>query len=310
MWAGQFWTVLGRKSEPGKNNTGPRALLGITRPEYWSICGKRLWLSPWIHANDVFGLSLVSGNTLWQIFRRSGLPDRMAFRSLESIFCGLFFYKLEARNTAPIKCYVCVFICFATKDQSTVSLIHGLKHFICARRKYKQNCWDNATYFKSSLAVTTHHKSVHDFCLSETIDWHFIPPRSTYFGGLWDAAVKTTIYYFLSCCEFFSPSIRWTEDSCMPYSAVINSKPLVSLSDLIWMFLPHHIFIDEPDVTSLIYKLLAIFLAFSIELEVIIGVSYAIKTLNSGDCDIQYSSSDDFRTMTHHFHSLPAATRG
>jgi len=30
-------------------------------------------------------------------------------------FCGPFFYKSEVRSKPPVKCYVCVFMCFATK---------------------------------------------------------------------------------------------------------------------------------------------------------------------------------------------------
>ncbi|XP_022231452.2 uncharacterized protein LOC111080266 [Drosophila obscura] len=83
-------------------------------------------------------------------------------------FCP-FFYKPEARKKAPIKFYVCVFICFAIKavhlelikDLSTVSFLHGLKRFTCTRRRPQQICDD-------------HQKAVLEICLVEAIDWHFI----------------------------------------------------------------------------------------------------------------------------------------
>ncbi|XP_044778769.1 uncharacterized protein LOC123327175 [Drosophila simulans] len=129
-------------------------------------------------------------------------------------FCGPFFYKSNTCNKPAVKCYVCVFICFATKarhlelikDLSTVAFLCGLKRFICTRRKPKQIWSDNATNFVGAknellelrrlLLSSEHQGSVQNFCLSETIDWRFIAPRSPYFGGLWEAAVKTAKPHF------------------------------------------------------------------------------------------------------------------
>jgi len=65
------------------------------------------------------------------------LDGSHAFEVTGIDFYGPFFYKAEVRSKPPVKCYVCVFICFATraihleliKDLSTLFL-HGLKRFI------------------------------------------------------------------------------------------------------------------------------------------------------------------------------------
>ncbi|XP_041448146.1 uncharacterized protein LOC121403920 [Drosophila obscura] len=142
------------------------------------------------------------------------LDGSHAFEITGVDFCGPFFYKPDPRNKAPIKCYVCVFICFATKavhlelikDLSTVSFLHGLKRFICTRRRPRQIWSDNATNFvgarnelldlKRLFLSDDHQKTVLEFCLVEAIDWHFIPPRSPHFGGLWEGVVKTAKYHF------------------------------------------------------------------------------------------------------------------
>lgn len=89
------------------------------------------------------------------------------------------------------------------------------------------------------LLSNDHQKSVHDFCLSETIDGHFIPPRSPNFGGLWKA-VKPAKHHFYRAV---GPSVVAFDElrtlDCH-ISAVINSGRLVLLLGN-WMLLPQHI---------------------------------------------------------------------
>jgi len=63
------------------------------------------------------------------------LDGSHAFEVTGIDFYGPFLYKSEVRSRPPVKCDVCVLICFATKaihlelikDLSTVSFLHGLK---------------------------------------------------------------------------------------------------------------------------------------------------------------------------------------
>ncbi|XP_036345835.1 uncharacterized protein LOC118755092 [Rhagoletis pomonella] len=129
-------------------------------------------------------------------------------------YCGPFYYKPEMRNKSPQKCYVSVFICFATKavwmelvkDLSTSAFIDALKRFV-ATRGVPSCIWsDNATNFVGArnelsdlrrLFLSEEHRSeVHNHCLNNGFDWRFIPPRSPHFGGLWEAAVKTAKQHF------------------------------------------------------------------------------------------------------------------
>ncbi|XP_032289334.1 uncharacterized protein [Drosophila virilis] len=129
-------------------------------------------------------------------------------------YCGPFYYKNEVRNRPPVKCYISLFICFATKavhlelvkDLSTTSFLNALKRFILTRSRPSRIWSDNATNFvgaKNELADLNrlflrdeHVKAVNEFCLTESIEWLFIPPRSPHFGGLWEAAVKTAKHHF------------------------------------------------------------------------------------------------------------------
>jgi len=127
------------------------------------------------------------------------LDGSHAFKVTGFDFCVPFFYKSEAQSKPPVKCYVCVFICFATnaihleliKDLSTVSFLHGLKRCICTRRRPRQISSDNATSF-----VGARNELLELRRLFLSSDWCFSPPRSPHFGGLWEAAVKIAKHHF------------------------------------------------------------------------------------------------------------------
>ncbi|XP_070067071.1 uncharacterized protein [Drosophila virilis] len=164
-------------------------------------------------------------------------------------YCGPFFYKSEVRNRLPVKCYISLFICFATKavhlelvkDLSTISFLNTLKRFILTRTRLSRIWSDNSTNFvgvKNELAYLSrlflsdqHVKAVHEFCLSDSFEWSFIPPRSPHFGGLWEAVVKTPKHQFY---RSIGPSIL-DFDSLRTLvchiTAIINSRPLLPFSE-------------------------------------------------------------------------------
>ena len=37
---------------------------------------------------------------------------------------------------------------------------------------------------------------ISEFCLTQSIEWRFIPERAPHFGGLWEAAVKSMKFHF------------------------------------------------------------------------------------------------------------------
>ncbi|XP_064540241.1 uncharacterized protein LOC135429732 [Drosophila montana] len=193
-------------------------------------------------------------------------------------FCGPFYYKPVIRNKAPIKCYISVFICFATKaihlelvkDLSTCAFLNALKRFICTRGKPRQNWSDNATNFvgaKNELVVLKnlflsccHQEAVLQFCLPDTIDWRFIPPRSPHFSGLWEAAVKTANHFY----RVVGLTVLGFEELrtlVCHITAVINSRPLLPISEDpedLDVLTPAHFLVGgpqstftEPDVTRL-----------------------------------------------------------
>ncbi|KAH8314746.1 hypothetical protein KR074_010662, partial [Drosophila pseudoananassae] len=104
-------------------HTGPRALKTVTKAIHKCIRCFRTKPRLMEHIMADLPEQRVSGS---QVFGVTGVD-----------FCGPFYYKPEVRNKAPVKCYVSIFICFATKavhlelvrDLSTMSFLQALKRF-------------------------------------------------------------------------------------------------------------------------------------------------------------------------------------
>jgi hypothetical protein len=134
-------------------------------------------------------------------------------------YCGPFLITQRIRGKSPIKCYISVFVCFSTKavhmelvsDLTTNSFIAALKRFFARRGKSSKIYSDNGTNFvgafrhfkelSSLLTSKKHIDTVHNFCLKNTFEWKFIPPRSPHWGGLWESAVKIAKQHLYKVCE-------------------------------------------------------------------------------------------------------------
>ena len=82
------------------------------------------------------------------------------------------------------------------------TFVAALRRFI-ARRGHPSLIWsDHGTNFVGAsrelkelaelLENQKTQKIISEFCATKKIEWKFIPERTPHFGGLWEAAVKST----------------------------------------------------------------------------------------------------------------------
>lgn len=155
----------------------------------------------------------------------------------------------RGRSSAAIMAYICLFICTATKayrlelssSLSTETFLLAFTHFVARRGPIKEihsACGTNfvgASKLLKPLEELTHltffQQRIQTHIAANQISWHFNPPSSTHFGGLWEAGVKSTkalIFQTIGShrltCEEMSTLLTQIE-------ATLNSHPLCPLSD-------------------------------------------------------------------------------
>jgi hypothetical protein len=72
---------------------------------------------------------------------------------------------------------------------------------------------------------------VQDFFTSEGCDWKFIPPHVQYFGGLWEADVKSMKYHLRRTLGSHIVTYEELSTLLAEMGACLNSRTLCALSD-------------------------------------------------------------------------------
>ncbi|XP_035219432.1 uncharacterized protein LOC118192545 [Stegodyphus dumicola] len=120
---------------------------------------------------------------------------------------------------------------------SSDAFIAALKRFFTRRSRSSIIFSDNATNFVGASRELTklynHFKnpdeSLGNYLTFEEVKWNFFPPRAPYFGGLWEAGVRSFKYHLkrvvgetkLTYEEFLTVTLQ--------IEAILNSRPITPL---------------------------------------------------------------------------------
>ncbi|GFT27299.1 putative gag-pol protein [Trichonephila clavipes] len=119
----------------------------------------------------------------------------------------------KGRGTKSTKGYIALFVCLATKavhieavgDLTTDSFIAALRRFSARRGAPRHIYSDNGTNFvgarrkldeirKLWLSLPTN-EAISYYLSKSSIDWHFIPPSSPHFGGIWESGIRSVKFH-------------------------------------------------------------------------------------------------------------------
>ncbi|GBM48217.1 hypothetical protein AVEN_72489-1 [Araneus ventricosus] len=230
-------------------HTGAEATLANIRTKFWLINGRNYVRKIIRKCIPCLKVSAKGSNQVMADLPSSRVNMSRVFKRVGIDFCGPFSIKLlSGRFKKSYKCYICIFICLVVKSVhleivnscSTEAFIGALKRFIVRRGKPSDICSDNGTNvvganneLRKILKDLFNKEStgkIEDFIASEGIVWHFNPPATPHFGGLWEAGVKSlkshpkrVVGNTVLTHEEFSTLVTQVE-------AVLNSRPLCNLS--------------------------------------------------------------------------------
>ncbi|XP_055859179.1 uncharacterized protein LOC129921394 [Episyrphus balteatus] len=171
----------------------------------------------------------------------------------------------RCRNAKTSKAYIALFVCMTTKaihlelvnDLTTDAFIAAFRRFVSRRGKCSNVYSDNGTNFQGArrcltemhklLMEQSHNDVITDALAKDGIAWHFIPPSSPHFGGLWEAGVKSVKLHLR---RVIGKSILNFEELCTllcQVEAILNSRPLCSMSDCdLNPLTPAHFLVGQP----------------------------------------------------------------
>ncbi|XP_018367879.1 PREDICTED: uncharacterized protein LOC108764239 [Trachymyrmex cornetzi] len=164
-------------------------------------------------------------------------------------YCGPFHIRSgQLRNAKIVKAYVAAFVCLSTKavhielvsDLSTEAFLNALKRFMARRGKVRHIYSDNGTNFQGAsntlkelyyMLLSKDHQDKLNYLLKEDlIEWHFISLHAPHFGGIWEAAVKSTKLHLKRVVGDSVLTFEEMYTVLTQVEAVLNSRPITPLS--------------------------------------------------------------------------------
>lgn len=145
--------------------------------------------------------------------------------------------------------YICLFVCTTTKaihlelssDLSTETFLLAFTRFSARRGPIKElhsDCGTNfvgAAHLLTPPQTLTHSQSFQNsvknhLAINQT-SWHFNPPASPHFGGLWEAGVKSTKSLLLRSIGNHKLTSEEMITLLTQIEATLNARPLCALSN-------------------------------------------------------------------------------
>ncbi|XP_037822286.1 uncharacterized protein LOC119610934 [Lucilia sericata] len=235
--------------------------------KYWIISGNQLAKAVITNCMRCFTYSAKAATQIMGNLPSIRLNATRPFKHSGVDYAGPISVKnCTLRSAAISKGYICLFVCMVTKaihleavsDMTTNSFLAGFRRFISRRggcTDIYSDCGTNFVGASKELQVLLHRnkKSLPDDLVNSLTsigtEWHFIPPGSPNFGGLWEAGVKSVKYHLKRIMHERVLSFEELATLLCQIESVLNSRPLCPLSsdpsDLDALT-PAHFIIGEP----------------------------------------------------------------
>ena len=227
---------------------GVSLTLAVLRSRFWVLQAKKVIRSVLEKCVRCARLRIVEREQLM-----AALPAPRVLRPARPfVHCGVdyagpFSVRIASgRGRKSHPAYLAIFVCFAVKaihvevvsDYSTPAFLAAFRRF-CARRGKPSHLYsDRGTNFQGAARELTQafraviaDADLQARLVNDEIEWHFIPPASPHFGGLWEAGVKSVKTQLKRVLVAQTPTFEELTTLTAQIEACLNSRPLSPLVD-------------------------------------------------------------------------------
>lgn len=173
----------------------------------------------------------------------------------------------KGRGAKCYKAYIALFVCLSVKaihlelvtDLTSTGFIAAYRRFTARRglcSDIYSDCGTNfigaAKMLKQEFDLYKIEQEMAESLANDGCHWHFIPPGSPNFGGLWEAGVKSMKTHLKRAVGNSMLTYEELSTCLHQIEAVLNSRPLCPIStnpDDLNVLTPGHFLIGEPMVT-------------------------------------------------------------
>ncbi|GFX27296.1 putative gag-pol protein [Trichonephila clavipes] len=232
-------------------HAGPTLLAHVLRQSHW-IVGSRKLINKCIRKClkcNKFKTSTTTPQLMGNLPKHRVTLERPFF-SCGIDYAGPVLIKCnKGRGTKSTKGYIALFVCLATKavhieavgDLTTDSFIAALRRSSARRGAPRHIYSDNGINFvgarrkldeirKLWLSLPTN-EAISYYLSKSSIDWHFIPPSSPHFGGIWESGIRSVKFHLKRVLGETILTFEELTNLLTQIEGLLNSRPLSYVND-------------------------------------------------------------------------------